>query len=209
MANEDVAVIQHGRFSGHEPFGAVFLAQFGNPPLTGAAGRDLGVQIPRGRRRIAQVARDHRQKIAVRSAPVIQLHRRQDQPFAKDLQRGGIFGSGHRAAHIHMMRDGRCHGDQAPPNDHGREQHDVGRVRTARKRIVADDDVTGPPAADRDRLGDVAKGGGHDAKLRRDGWRLGDQLAFAVQKPAGIIDHVPDDRRIGRAAQGRGHFLGD
>ena len=108
-----------------------------------------------------------------------------------------------------MMRDGRCHGDQAAANDHRREQHNVGRVRTARERIIADDDVTSPPTTDRDRLCDVAKGGGHDAKLRRDSGGLGDQLTFAVQKPAGIIDHVPDDGRIGRAAQGRGHFLGD
>ena len=138
--------------------GAVARHQLGELLLGDVAGGELRAQVAEHLHRQAHVLLDERHDGLVELARLVELHRRDAQPFGVDL--GGIGGvrAGDPAADIGVVADRAGEGQPLALVVERLEDEDVGQVHAAVERVVHDEDV-----ARRHVVAEVA----HDRRHRR------------------------------------------
>ena len=90
--------------AGHDGLGAVLVEQREHPPLAHAGGADHGAQVAQEVVRVAHVGRDHLHHVVAHLARVVELQRRDAEPFLPDLRRAGVVGAVGRAADVALVR---------------------------------------------------------------------------------------------------------
>ena len=141
LARQSLGIVEQFLHIGVDLVGAVTLQQLFKPAFADLRGGKLCREVSPYPVRDPDVDPDQRLQCRIEHAAVVELERRNTQPFLIDLRGVGCIRSRHAAAYIGVMTD--HHGKGTPPaavkNRH--EHEDVRQMHAAMVGVVHDNDV--------------------------------------------------------------------
>ncbi len=133
-----------------------------------------------------------------------------EQADGRDPQAFVPDGTDALARAVRVVRDVGHEPEEAPPDEHRRDQVDVGEMRAAaRVGIVRDEDVAGRELRGRIPGDDLLDRAEHGAEVHRDVLGLGDDLPALVEDRRGAVPALLDVAGVGGADQRGAHLFRD
>ena len=188
---------------------AIALEQLQHALHADIVGSELRFQVADALVRRARVEQDDVDHVAVEHAGAHDAHRRNPQTFLIDALAHRGFRPGHHAADVRVMRDVGDERHDSLPDEHRRDDVDVGQMRAAAVvRIVGDELVARLDLGERIALQYLVDCADHRAQVYRHALRQRDDLALRVKYRGRAVGALLDVRRERGAHQGRAHLLG-
>jgi hypothetical protein len=207
-AGQTLGMVDHQGHVARGQGSAVAFHQLQKLPLGDVARGKLGAQIAEHLDRDPHVLLDKREQRGVGLARLVQLQRRDAQPFLIDLGRVRGIRARHTAADVGVMADRRGKGDPLALEVKRLEDEDVGQMHAAIERVVHRENVAGRhvvPVSIRDHF----QRGGNRTEMAGQGQPLRYQLAVGVTECGRVVHVVLEHARVSRAENGQRHLVRD